>query len=319
MIRAICILALILGFTASAGAVDSFNHKGHKDFHKEHKVTLGLERVHHKNERVADPAFVVFYNSGKAIKTVNGKSIALKKGDQLLPSDKVTVPEKAQLVLVCANFSVVQLKTRGTFAVNALLAKCKTQQTSASSAYFKYVWNQFAHAHKAPEADPRAYMKTYGAASRGKGITTPLAVDTIYHYNGNLSIGWKQDRTLTVQVYATAAEEQLLLKGKPAKRIAVDSIAKVLAKPGSYYWDFAGEQSAKFKVLQLLTKSKYQQLTQSIISHVVATTPAETAYLTAYMLEEHHFLAEAAKYYEKAVKLMPNDEHYRAAYVRFSP
>jgi hypothetical protein len=286
MIRAICIFVLFLiGISASA----------------------------------ADPAFVVFYNSGKAVKQVNGKAVALKKGDQLLVGEKLNLPEKTQLVLVCANFSVVQLKTKGTYAVNALLAKCKTQQTSASSAYFKYVWNQFAHVHKAPKADPRAYMKTYGAVSRGKGVVTAIEVDTIYHYNGDLSFGWKGDKILAVQVYATIADKRLILTAKPAKRANIDSIAKVLGKPGSYYWDFAGEQSAKFKVLQLLTKSKYQQLTQSIITGVVATTPAETAYLTAYMLEEHHFLAEAAKYYAKANSLLPENQHYLAAYTRFKP
>jgi hypothetical protein len=286
MTRAFCILALLLmGFGASA----------------------------------ADPAFVVFYNSGKAVKTVNGKTVALKKGDQLQASDQLTVPEKSQLILVCANFAVVQLKTKGNYSVSSLLAKCKTQQTSASSAYFKYVWSQFAHAHKKPEADPRAYMKTYGAASRGKGPKTILAVDTIYHYNGNLSIGFKPAQVWSINVYATAANKKLLLKSKPAKQVNIDSIAKVLAKPGSYYWEFAGEESAKFKVLQLLNKSKYQQLTQSIIKSAVITTRAETAYLTAYMLEEHHFLAEAAKYYEKANKLMPDNEHYRLASARFNP
>lgn len=268
--------------------------------------------------QAADPAFVVFYNSGKVVKQVKGKSTVLKKGDHLLASDKITIPEKSQLVLVCANFTVLQLKTKGTFPVNTLLAKCKMPQTSPTSAYFKYVWNKFAHAHKAPEADPRSYMKTYGAASRGKGVTTTMAVDTIFHYNGALSIGWKPVKPLTVQVYATAANEHLLLKGKHANKVDIDSITKVLGKPGTYYWDFLGEQSAKFKILKVLTKKEYDQVMRGVAA-MIGSTPSETAYITAFILEERHLLAEAAKYYEKAYRLEPENKVYQSAYLRFQP
>jgi hypothetical protein len=134
----------------------------------------------------ADPAFIVFYNSGKAGKLENGKTVTLKKGDHLATADAVTLPEKTQLVLVCANFSVVQLKTKGNYTVKGLLAKCNNVSGSASSAYFKYVWSQFSHAHKSPDADPRHYMKTYGAASRGKSVPTTVNSDTIYYHNGTV-------------------------------------------------------------------------------------------------------------------------------------
>lgn len=266
----------------------------------------------------ADPAFVVFYNSGNATKMINGKALALKKGDQLQVNDQVSLPEKTQLVLVCANFSVVQLKTKGNYTVKSLLTKCKAQNTSASSAYFKYVWSQFAHAHQAPAADPRSFMKTYGAASRGKEVKTNLNTDTIYYYQGKLQIAWQPARVLTLQVYATNANEKLILTAKQAKKANIDSIAAVLKQPGTYYWDFAGQESAKFKLLHILTKRQYEQIKNAILANVVTTTPAETAYLTGYMLEENHFLADAFKYYEKAVKLEPQNQNYKNAIARFA-
>ncbi len=266
----------------------------------------------------ADPAFIVFFNSGKAVKQVNGQAVVLKKGDHLLANDQVTLPDKTELILVCANYNILRLKTKGIHAMSKLLKTCEVKTTSVSSAYFKYVWSQFSHAHEAPEKDPRAYMKNYGAVSRAGGIKTKVNTDTIYHYNGSLIIGWLPETLLSVQVYDTNTNRKLILIGKPAKYANLDSIASILGKPGVYYWDFKNEQSTKFKSLILLKKAAYEQLKKSVLDNVVVTTPAETAYLSGYMFEEKHFLAEASKFYEKALKLAPDNQIYKRAYDRFN-
>ncbi|TKC09856.1 hypothetical protein FA048_06480 [Pedobacter polaris] len=267
----------------------------------------------------ADPAFIVFYNSGKATKTVAGKAVVLKKGDHLQSTDQVVIPEKTQLVLVCANFAVVQLKTKGTKELKTLLAQCNQKAVSASSAYFKYVWNSFSHAHKAPEKDPRAYMKTYGAASRGKGsLITKLYVDTIHYYTGALTIAWTPIKTVPSEFYKGAVDGDAVLVGKASKYAKIDSISTKL-KPGVYYWDMQGQQSARRKYLKLWTKDAYQAAVTKILNGIVATTPAEKAYLTGFILEEQHFLAEAAKYYHQAVNMAPANQIYVATLTRFKP
>lgn len=265
----------------------------------------------------AEPVFIVFYNSGKASKTVAGKTVYLKKGDHLQIDDQLTVPEKAQLVLVCANFKVIQLKTKGSKSVKTLLAQCSQKSVSASSAYFKYVWNAFSHAHQAPEKDPRAYMKTYGAASRGKGsLVTKLYADTINYYNGALSITWAPAKAVKTEFYTAAVNGEAVLIGKSAKYAKIDSIVAKL-KPGVYYWDLEGQQSAKRKYLKIWTKTNYQAAVNNILKDMVASSPAEKAYLAAFVLEEQHFLAAAATYYQQALKLEPNNPIYAAALVRF--
>ena len=145
-----------------------------------------------------DPAFIVFYNSGKAIKLIEGKSVVLKKGDHLQSDDQISIPEKTQLVLVCANFSVVQLKNKTKFTVKSLVSKCDRLVTSASSAYFKYMWNSFAHEHVAPEKNPRSFMKTYGAASRSSNVVPKVSLDTIIYYNEPLNIGWLPAKSIQI-------------------------------------------------------------------------------------------------------------------------
>lgn len=269
----------------------------------------------------AEPAFIVFYNSGKAVKTVSGKSIILKKGDNLLSTDQITIPEQTQLVLVCANFSVVQLKTKGTHTIKTLLTKCNKETTSASSAYFKYIWHSFSHAHTAPEKDPRAYMQTYGAASRGKGaLITKLNADTIYHCVGTpLTVIWVPAKPATVVVYQNHTDGDPVLTSKLTTAANIDSIAKHLRYVTTYYWAIDGQQMVKRNVIKLYSKKAYQQNIAKIKAYVVPATASEKAFLTAYQLEENHFLAEAAKYYKIAFQLEPNNQIYKNAFARFTP
>jgi hypothetical protein len=264
-----------------------------------------------------EPAYVVFYNSGKAAKIVLGKAIILKKGDQLYKTDQITIPAQTQLALVCASYSVIQLKTKMNKQVNDL-PSCAQQSTSASSAYFKYIWNSFAHKHVSPDKDPRAYMKTYGAVSRGNNFAK-LYVDTINYYAGTLNIAWKQGRIAEVAIYNAAEDGDLLLKTKAAKYAKLDSIALKLKKPGKYYWDLVGEQSANKKVLKIYAKDAYLLAINKILASAIVTSAAETAYLKGFMLEEKFFLAEAAKYYKLAVQLDPKNETYAVSYAKFVP
>lgn len=264
----------------------------------------------------ADPAFIVFYNSGRASKTAAGKAVVLKKGDHLQSEDQIVVPEKTQLVLVCANFAVLQLKIKGNSSVKSLLTQCNQKAVSASSAYFKYVWNSFSHAHKAPEKDPKAYMKTYGAASRGKGLITNLNTDTIKYYNGALTLSWKPVKLVKSEFFKEASTGSAILITQASNYVSLDSVAAKL-KPGNYYWDMQGQQSAKRKYLQIYTKTVYVTAISTILKSIVASSPAEKAYLTGYVFEEKRFLAEAAKYYQQALKLEPNNAIYKETVARF--
>lgn len=265
----------------------------------------------------SEPAFIVFYNSGMAVKIVGTKSVLLKKGDHLQSTDLVSVPAKTQLVLVCSNFTVLQLASKSKQTIKSLMAKCNQKEASASSAYFKYVWNSFAHEHISPENEPRKYMKTYGAASRGKGsLVTNLSVDTINYYSGLLRVSWMPAKATVTEFYKEPVGGEAILISKNSTSLKIDSIATKL-KAGNYYWDMQGQQSAKRKYLKIWTKEAYRSTVATILKSIVNAPPAEKAYLTAFIFEEKHYLAEAFLYYKKALSLAPNNQIYKEAVTRF--
>jgi hypothetical protein len=278
------------------------------------KLTLLVLCALSLHSAAADPSFIVLYNSGKAAKVINGQETLLKRGDHLSAADAVNLPEKTQLTLICASYRAIELKTKGNYAVAKLLAQCEPRSTAASSAYFKYIWNQLNAPGKSATKDPRDYL----APSKGT-LKATVNLDTIFYHDGALKITLKQQSLASVQVYATDADRQVLLAAQPAAYVALDSIAAAVKKPGIYFWDFQGAQSAKFNTLVILKNKQYKQLKKAILSTVVATDAAETAYLTGYSFEEKHFLADAAKYYQKALQLMPDNEVYKMAASSFTP
>ena len=66
-----------------------------------------------------------------------------------------------------------------------------------------------------------------------------------------------------------------------------------------------------------MDKVAYQKKVIFILKNVIKTTPAETAYMSAFLLEKNHFIVEAAEYYKQAYALEPVNLIYKNAKLRF--
>lgn len=265
----------------------------------------------------AETGFVVFYNSGKAVKLSSAGSPVLKKGDRLTTEDKIRLPRGTQLVLVCSNYSAIQLNAAGEYPVKSLLPQCTGRTSSLTSAYFKYIWEQFSHHHASPEQEPVSYMKTAGAVSRGSGAALlKLSPDTINYFSGRLVLfPLSQAANLSIFLYNKPSGGTSLLKQGPVKSIRIDSLVRHINTPGYYYLQLP--DAARRCFLRLWEKEEYEREVRAIIDSIPEAGTAEKAYLTGYVLEERHFLAEAGKYYAAALKLEPGNKNYQTAYSRF--
>lgn len=267
----------------------------------------------------APPDYIVYFVKGKVVKA-GSQSTTLKKGDQLLNTDQITLADKAQVVLITKSYTTVQLQKPGTFTLNTLTTSAA--QTSLTSGYFRYIWSEFMSHHDGPEKNPIHYMKNKGAVSRGMPIVqTAIDVDTIYYSAGRLPICWKSEWDLChVSVYNDEYEGKLLYKEKlDSHLVLINELVSKLQSPGIYYWQVTNEKGwgDDRNYLQLLDPADYRQRVDSLLKNSIATTPAETAYIKAYILEENHFLAEAFQYYQKAVQLAPQNPVYKKSQNRF--
>lgn len=266
-----------------------------------------------------EPAFVVYYNSGGGNKIKNGKSNILKKGDVLLETETVKVPASGHLVLVCKNFNPVQLKTKGVYKIKNLLKQCQSPSSSVSSAYFKYIWEQFSHPHHAPEKAPREYMKTSGAVSRGNfTVNFNFNVDTIHYCKGKLNINWLPYSVYTFKIFDQKRDGRLLIE-TGVSSLNIDSISKSIKGQNEYYWQLCSVENSQTPryYLKIWDEKTYEKAVVTIVKNAIPSKPAEKAYLTGFILEESHFLAEAAKFYKKAAELEPQNKIYEEAFNKF--
>ncbi len=245
----------------------------------------------------------------------------LKKGDQLFAKDLLVLGEGSKLLLICSNYQIIQLSKKGNYPVKKLVAQCK-QATSYSSSYFKYVWNELTHPHGKPEQEPESYMKNVGAVSRGcNEVALAMQVDTIHYYSGTLPLVWwaayeKPVAAVFEQAMDGEAVQKITLAAK--EPLQLTQLVKDLS-PGTYYWQIMGEQGSgcERKYLKIWNKASYLKAVQALLGFVPESSPAETAYAKAFLLHEHHFLAEALPYYKLAVKLNPGNSIYRTSLNKF--
>lgn len=263
--------------------------------------------------QAADISFVVYYVKGLVSK--NSK-IKIKKGDKISANESVVIGDGASIILICSNYKAIQLNKKGTFTAKTLLAQCNDKAASYSGSYFKYVWNEFTHAHGKPEANPEEYMKNVGAVSRGCNmVQTNIAGDTIHMSSGPLPLYWNSIFSSSIlAIYDVAIDGAPLQKTILEKEHPADlgTITRAL-QPGEYYWQIIDTEgnSCERNYLKIWDSLSYHQQVKELLIHVPVTTPAETAFAKGFVLHENHFISEAIRYYAMAAKLAPRNKLYK--------
>lgn len=282
-------------------------------------VFVALLLCYNGSAFAVQPDFVVYFAKGKVLKIKKENSQPLKKGDKLFAADNVSLPVNAQLVLICSNYNSISINKPGVVKLSALLSQCNKSRSTFTTAYLHFIWDEFNTEKEKPSAED--YMNNVGAVSRSKLFKMNIHPDTIYYYNGELNISWKtKKKDLTAKVFDSPATDdainQLSITGN---RFKLGRLIAALKKRGIYYWGLYEGNSpvAGNYYLRVLSKSAYIKKVNALTGTALVTSPAETAFMKAFVLERNYFLFEAAKYYSKAALLEPANKFYKAAKSRF--
>jgi len=267
-----------------------------------------------------DVSFVVYHSKGTVMKT--GAKTPLKKGDQLLLKDAVTLGSSSQLVLLCSNYKVIQINKAGAYPVKTLLGLCNKNAASYNSAYFKYVWEQFTSPEGSPDKNPTDYMKNVGAVSRGcNEVATSMRSDTTHFYRGELPVFWNSIYKTSYAVVYDQLYDGAVLKKIPLKKDQPFLLGDLLRglPAGNYYWQVAGSEGSacERKYVQVWEKKVYKKSIASLVKDIPKYSQAEKAFATAFTLQENFFMAEALTWYKKAAKQEPNNPIYNKAIESF--
>ncbi len=263
-----------------------------------------------------NPSLLLYYVSGTVGKS--GTSKALKKGATLSSNEILYLADKASVLIICSDFTVFKVSGKGRYAVKDLVKKCNKNAESFSSSYFKYVWHEFTQKHGTPDHNPLNYMENIGAVVRGNEIIAQKFIfDTINYYKGTLPLFFDSLPVPVIAGIYTAEYDGGFLSSKLYTQSKIN-LQDVLAElpAGTYYWQLldSSKTLTTRKIINILPQAIYQQQVANIIKQAPKTSPAETAFLKAYLLAEKGFLTEAYPYFKQAIKLAPANKDYQKAF-----
>ncbi len=264
------------------------------------------------------PDFVVYYAQGPVVKMNSPKKGVLKKGDSLYSKDMLGLGPRSQVILICGNHHAIKLDKPDTVRMASLLARCADDKSFFLVAYGRFIWDELT----GQTPDPRDYFHNIGAVSRGARMDRmPFAIDTINYLRGDLKV-MLNTRAASVQLMAFDSPTQgnpLVTMNVRSGGFHLDSLASGLKAPGTYYWNATGLRLPRKNrcYLRIWQKKAYDNAVDSLLKTVLKTEPAETAYMAGFILEKNGFLLEAAKHYQLANKLDPENKIYRSTYSRF--
>jgi len=268
-----------------------------------------------------DISFIVYHVKGNITKT-SSKQI-LKKGDQLFLKDVLILKDASSVVLICNNYKIIQLNKKGNYSIATLVQQCYKTSASYSSSYFKYVWNELTHTVGKPEKKPGDFMKNVGAVSRGcTDVVYGMHTDTIQlSTNSKLLIHFKTFyNNGYAAIYPELYEGAALIKQKVnlTDSIQIGTLTKTLT-PGIYYWQIVAEDgtSCERNYIKIWDQKEYKKIISFLLKDLPVSTPAETAFAKAFLLEENKFNAEALIWYKKAVQLNPSNQTYQQSLSSF--
>jgi hypothetical protein len=264
------------------------------------------------------PDFVVYHvTPGKVYKINPPRHVLLKDGDKLYQSDWISIPQNAQALLVCQSNKCLRLYKADTLKLSGLVASCVQDKPSVLASFFSTVWNSVTGKDESENDETNNGVISRGNSDLGKLNVSP---DTINYLSGPLKITWATSKIVNVRFYKQVnAADPIKEFDAKTNSIRLDSLAAGLQRPGVYYWSVntVRNQNAPRFYLRLWQQQQYQQAVQLVLKTVIKTSPAQTAFMSGFLLEKAGFPAEAGKYYKKAFTLKPTNKIYKTFNARF--
>jgi hypothetical protein len=267
--------------------------------------------------------FVVYSVKGSVSVIENKVETKAKIGTMLTGNSTLKLGAGSFATLLCNETRMFSLNKPGSFSTTSLKDSCKTNNSSVSANYMKYIWTELTKSKGTPEKNRKNFMANVGAVSRGiNNVWIDPKLDTVCYVSGTVPLSWKS--------YTDAEEFEfklydlngavLLAKTVKKKHIDITELLKTIHPGNSYRWTatIKGEpDNEDKKFLRYYTKEEYAGFYNGIKKHDAAETEAEMNFRLGFVHEENHFLAEAYSNYMKATQLASDNPLYRYTFMSF--
>lgn len=264
--------------------------------------------------------FKVLANKGTNKIKAGADWAPLKTGASLQEGDELIISENAYLGLVHASGKTLELKTAGNHKVADLAAKVNTGGSSVASKYADFVLSKMSAEGK------KNRLSATGAVHRGSNdaihVFMPSSVGV---FSDKAIIRWDSldGENLYVVTLKNMFDDVLVSIETNEPNIELDLTNEKLAKENVVLLSVSskGDEEVKsgtyaIKRLPEADATKVKETLNELMSEVDQAT-ALNKYILAGFYEENNLLIDALTSYEEAIKLAPEVDSYREAYVEF--
>lgn len=272
-----------------------------------------------------DNMFVVYSVKGTVSVIENKVESKAKIGTIINNGSTIKVAAGSFATLLCNETKMFSLNKAGNYTTAGLSDSCKTNNSSVSANYMKYIWNEMTKSKGTPEKNRKAYMSNVGAVGRGEinNVWVDQRLDSVNYVSGTIPLSWKcfvETEDFAFRLYDESKTKVVFAKDVKKKHVNISEISKLIQPGSTYYWNATvkGEtENTARHYLHFKTKDEYQAFLNTIKKADGAESEAEMNFRLGFVLEENHYIAEAYNYYLKATQLDPTNSFYRYTFMSF--
>jgi hypothetical protein len=269
--------------------------------------------------------FVIYSVKGTVSVIENRVETKAKIGTIINGNSSIKIATGSFATLLCNETKMFSLNKAGSYAIANLKDSCKTNNSSVSANYMKYIWSEMTKSKGTPEKNRKNYMSNVGAVGRGdiNNVWVDPRLDSVNYVSGTIPLSWKsytEADDFDFKLYDDGKTKVLLAKSVKKKHVDISELLKLIQPGKVYYWSATvkGEpENADRKYLRYVTKDVYVAFYNSVKQHDVPESEAEMNFRLGFVLEENHYIAEAYNHYLKATQLDPTNSLYRFTFMSF--
>ncbi|HEX6846269.1 MAG TPA: hypothetical protein VF144_04795 [Chitinophagaceae bacterium] len=270
--------------------------------------------------------FVIYSVKGTVSVVENKVETKARIGTIINSNSSIKLGAGSFATLLCNETKMFSLNKAGSYTTKSLADSCKTNNSSVSANYMKYIWNEMTKSKGTPEKNRKAYMSNVGAVGRGdiNNVWVDQRLDSVNYVSGTIPLSWKcfveEAEEFEFRLYDASKTKVIFSKNVKKKHVDISEISKLLQPGQTYYWNATvkGENENEARhYLHFKTKEEYQRFLNTIKKVEGAEGEAEMNFRLGFVLEENHYLAEAYNHYLKATQLDPTNSFYRNTFMSF--
>jgi len=263
---------------------------------------------------------LVYSMKGNVTVIENNSESKVKIGKVLKPGSTIKTERQAKLTVVCKQGKPLSLTKEGVYPVIRWKDSCSTSQTSVTSKYFQYIWDQLyvrSEEYKKEHPDHDGAIAKNDAPVRGQEeleILTNPRLETLNYTGGIFSLSWSPNIDYTgpyiFMLYSSRTKKPLYADSAAGTGISMERLKKYMRTGNSYYWTVSASKTEIVHggvINYRLPVTVNQQVRKFKALVNIPEDQAAQYFRIAYLLENEHFLSDAYVYYQKAASAAPGE------------